>query len=354
MRIRIYPVVIFMLFFAVTAYADTVVLKSGTEIDGDIVEQTNEFIRIDAYGTEMLFLADEIEEINGNDFSSPVVQDYEELMQEAGGLSTVAGDAEEIIPAALMEEAAEAVQEAVDTLKETSSAALEEAVSSGMVPEEVHEMIPPEAADILMDEEEAVGSPASTLAEKWGFGGDEKFMAAFMGIMVVLMVLGVILYVYAAICLMTIAQKTGAEPAWLAWIPIGNLFLMCNIAGVNYWWAGGMLLAGLVPWLGGLVCLGITVYLWYKIAEARNRPGWMGFLMMIPLANLVVMGLLAFSEERAAAPPAGEIPQAPPSAPASTPPSPESPGAGTSGAEQGPKDKEQQGPPQDIPPAPSF
>jgi len=32
-----------------------------------------------------------------------------------------------------------------------------------------------------------------------------------------------------------------------------------------------------------------------KIAEVRNQPNWLGILMIVPIANLVVPGILAFA-----------------------------------------------------------
>ena len=35
---------------------------------------------------------------------------------------------------------------------------------------------------------------------------------------------------------------------------------------------------------------------WWKIAEARQKPGWYGLLMMVPIVNFVVMGMLAWGD----------------------------------------------------------
>jgi len=32
------------------------------------------------------------------------------------------------------------------------------------------------------------------------------------------------------------------------------------------------------------------------IARARHKPSWLGVLMIIPLVNLIIPGILAFSE----------------------------------------------------------
>src|SRR5262245_50596104 len=44
------------------------------------------------------------------------------------------------------------------------------------------------------------------------------------------LLVGIVLYAYFAFMLMVIATKTSTANAWLAWVPIGNLYLMCRIA----------------------------------------------------------------------------------------------------------------------------
>lgn len=43
-------------------------------------------------------------------------------------------------------------------------------------------------------------------------------------------------YIYVALALQTIAQKTNAANGWMAWIPIANIILMLNIAKKPIWW----------------------------------------------------------------------------------------------------------------------
>ena len=99
---------------------------------------------------------------------------------------------------------------------------------------------------------------------------------------------GIIVYLWLAFCLQTIARKTDIPDDWLAWIPIANLYLLCKIAGRSGWWT----LAFFVP----LLNIVIAIIWWWSIAEKRNKPGWLGILMIIPVVNLIVPGILAFSE----------------------------------------------------------
>ncbi len=96
-------------------------------------------------------------------------------------------------------------------------------------------------------------------------------------------------YIYLAYSLYVIAQKTGHEDnAWMAWVPIINVFLMLQIANEPMWW----FILVLIP----IVNIVIMIIVWMKIAEARNKPSWWGILLIVPFVNLIVPGYLAFAD----------------------------------------------------------
>lgn len=104
-----------------------------------------------------------------------------------------------------------------------------------------------------------------------------------------------VVYVYMALTLMTIAKKTKTPNAWLAWIPLANVYLMTQIGKTPVWTMFG-LLAVFLPFIGTLVVAGLSAYWWWKIAEARGKQGWLGILMLVPIANFIVPGYLAWSK----------------------------------------------------------
>ena len=132
-------------------------------------------------------------------------------------------------------------------------------------------------------------------------------MTWFLGALAVFV--GLILYIYMAICLMSIAKKTNTPHPWLAWIPLANVFLMTMIAKKHWWWALILLLSYCIAMLllgGGLnlitlilcaISIIFTILIWIGICQARNRPGWWAVLLFIPLVNLVIIGILAFSKK---------------------------------------------------------
>ena len=64
-----------MLCFPVFIFAETIVLKSGKELEGKIIKKTDEYIKIDFYGVTLTYFLDEIESINGDKIVKPLLQD---------------------------------------------------------------------------------------------------------------------------------------------------------------------------------------------------------------------------------------------------------------------------------------
>jgi len=94
------------------------------------------------------------------------------------------------------------------------------------------------------------------------------------------------IYVYCALAFMTIASKTGTENAWMAWVPILNLWLMVQIAQKEAWW----LILFFIP----MVNVGAAVVVTMAIAERVGKPSWWGILTVVPVVNLIVPGYLAW------------------------------------------------------------
>lgn len=101
------------------------------------------------------------------------------------------------------------------------------------------------------------------------------------------LLLVVLVWIYPAVALQTIARRTNTDGAWLAWIPIINIVLMLNIGKKPLWW--------IVFFVIPMVNIVMTVLVWMAIAEVRAKPTWWGILMIVPLANLLALGYLAWS-----------------------------------------------------------
>lgn len=131
-----------------------------------------------------------------------------------------------------------------------------------------------------------------------GFLGVGAFGALMMGFLVAFLISAVLFYIYTAITLMFIAKKTKTTNGWMAWIPILNIYLMTKIGKVS----PATLLVLVIPFipivnfLSGLVFAVMIVIWWWKIAEACKKPGWWGILMLVPVVNLIIMGILAWGK----------------------------------------------------------
>ena len=108
------------------------------------------------------------------------------------------------------------------------------------------------------------------------------------GLIMIFLVFAAACYVYMALALQTIADKTKTENSWLAWIPIANIVLMLNVAKKPIWW--------IVLFFIPVVNIIFIIIVWMAMAEARGKPSWWGILMIVPVANLITPGVLAWAD----------------------------------------------------------
>jgi len=125
-------------------------------------------------------------------------------------------------------------------------------------------------------------------------GGFIGGMFLAMGLAIIMLIV-LVFYIYTSLALMTIARKTKTDNAWLAWIPIANYYLVTQIAEVSGLWTFALLLT-FIPGIGGLALLGISIWLFWRISERRKFPGWISLLMLIPIVNLIIIGVLAWGK----------------------------------------------------------
>ncbi|PYV65553.1 MAG: hypothetical protein DMG95_01360 [Acidobacteria bacterium] len=108
------------------------------------------------------------------------------------------------------------------------------------------------------------------------------------GLIMIFLVFAAAFYVYMALALQTIADKTKTENSWLAWIPIANIVLMLNVAKKPIWW--------IVLFFIPVVNIVFIIIVWMAMAEARGKPSWWGILMIVPVVNLITPGVLAWAD----------------------------------------------------------
>jgi hypothetical protein len=154
-------------------------------------------------------------------------------------------------------------------------------------------------------------------------GGIMAILAAYF---LVVLVIGIVVWILTSIPLFTMAKNAGVTNAWLAWIPIGNMYVLNALGGdefslwgdkihfnerINAFWlflalsfGGGLL--GAIPVIGALVALAASVLLiciqWRMIFDWMNayNPGKenMGLSIVALIINIVFIVLLWMYKNR--------------------------------------------------------
>ena len=120
------------------------------------------------------------------------------------------------------------------------------------------------------------------------------------------------LYIYFALTLMVTAKKLGLKNGWFAWVPILNMILLFQCAGLSPWlflflliplmlfylslFSLANILAIVILMISIIAAVILTVYSYMKIAERRGFESWLGILIILPIANLIIPGYLAWGE----------------------------------------------------------
>ncbi len=102
--------------------------------------------------------------------------------------------------------------------------------------------------------------------------------------------------IYVGFVLKALAKKTNTPKAWMGFIPITNVYLMAKIAGLSGWYTTSLGLA-LIPYVGGPITIATFAYIWINIAKKTGRPGWWGIMILVPIINLILIGIMAWGKE---------------------------------------------------------
>lgn len=121
-------------------------------------------------------------------------------------------------------------------------------------------------------------------------------VAALWGLGIGFLTYILLYYICFSLCLYIISKKTKQTDCWMAWVPLANLILICKIGGMPYSLILGFL-SGFVPIVGFFSVPGLLGYMWFKIALARAKPGWLGVGTVVPLLGLVCMAIIASAND---------------------------------------------------------
>ena len=98
----------------------------------------------------------------------------------------------------------------------------------------------------------------------------------------------IVIAIYSCGCFYKIADKLNCDSPALAFIPIWNVLLLCEMASLPWYTA----LFFLIPILN----LFFAAYLFMRISEALDVNKWLGILSVIPVINILFISYLAFKE----------------------------------------------------------
>ena len=130
-------------------------------------------------------------------------------------------------------------------------------------------------------------------------GGDDAtlvggILAAIAAVFILFLLFVAIWYVYTSYFTMKIAERLGSNNAILAWIPILNIYLLCEIAADE----NNEVFVGLSPGMTFLVILILLLFagigllamipLWILIARKLNKSDLLG------IANAILGSLLIY------------------------------------------------------------
>ena len=118
----------------------------------------------------------------------------------------------------------------------------------------------------------------------------QKAAAAGLSIAVLIAVItfSLVVYVFCCFCFKRICEKAGHEPGILIWIPIANLVPLLTAAKLPIW----LIILFFIPFVNIVA----VVFLYWKLCEARSKPGALGLLILVPVANLGLILYLAFAD----------------------------------------------------------
>ncbi len=153
----------------------------------------------------------------------------------------------------------------------------------------------------------------------------EMLVANFLGFgafvlytVFIALLIALIVFLYKAYALFTIAKKLGSKHAYLAWIPIAQFFLYPLLADEKWEWGLIAMLPIALPFLFLpfaiipfvnlflllLIIIGVvtlyafrTYWIW-KIFEKRNYHGALSLLTLINVACLIILGIVAWRDNK--------------------------------------------------------
>lgn len=124
--------------------------------------------------------------------------------------------------------------------------------------------------------------------------------AFMMGLLVFFLIVGIGLYIYLSLAFMAIGKKAQLSSPGLAWIPVVGPAIIAFQASGMHWWPWLLIIGIVIPFVGFLFSIAFAVFgvIWqWKMFEKIGKEGWWALLCLIPVVNLILYGIAAWSKD---------------------------------------------------------
>jgi hypothetical protein len=124
-------------------------------------------------------------------------------------------------------------------------------------------------------------------------------LALIMGVIVVAIIIAIGLYIYISFAFMGIGRKAKLTTPGLAWIPLVGPAIIAFQSSKMHWWPWLLIIGMFIPFIGFVFSIIFAVFgiIWqWKMFETIKRPGWWALICLIPVVNLVMYGIAAWSK----------------------------------------------------------
>ena len=105
------------------------------------------------------------------------------------------------------------------------------------------------------------------------------------------------------VALWKLFEKAG-RPGWAAILPFYNIYIMLEIAGLQWWWLLLIIFIPLIPILGLLIEIGIWFYVNLKFVQSYGKDT--GFAIGAFFLPFIFYPIMAFSKDTNYVGPAGQ------------------------------------------------
>lgn len=122
----------------------------------------------------------------------------------------------------------------------------------------------------------------------------------FMAYYLILMVLGIVSYVFHALSLYTISKRRGIRNPWLAWLPVGNMWILGSISDQYNYVVKGKIRNRRKILIGLMIAVYVLIFLFYVsmialIVLVVGDPSMTAGIGNVLLLLLVALALIVVS-----------------------------------------------------------